>query len=136
MAKFDNNDKVCILDSTLTKINDGTVIDCVSLPWGEQYSVKLANGRTQTFSESSLSRPDDMRLPADAERGIDAPRPLFMRHQFVDSRNAMMGRGRNMRIVGVLREPDGSFRYEVLRAETPNKKIYKEAALIPGKKCH
>lgn len=133
MAKFDDNDTVYLLDATLNKINEGVVLSHTTLPWGDIYEVRLSNGMTKSFSESSLYRPEDVRLPTQRETNI--PKPLFMKHQFVDRADSQMGRCRGMRIVGILREPDGSFRYEVLRAETPTRKIYKEADLVPSRGC-
>jgi hypothetical protein len=131
MGKFSKDEKISILDSTLTKINDGTVIDCAELPWGVTYSVRLSNGTVRSFSESSLSRPDDVHIPP--EHHTDRQPPVFQLRDVVTHRDSAFGRNRDMRIISIIVNRDKSYSYECLRKENPCRKVYREKDLLPAR---
>ena len=132
MGKFKAEDKVVILDSTLSKIGSGRILDVVTSLTGEPlYPVVMSDGRVRTYQEHDLYAERDVHIPP--ERPADKKPPVFQLRDLVTSRDSMIGRNRDMRIVSIICERDGSYSYECMRKENPSRKVFKERNLVPSR---
>lgn len=132
MGKFKADDKVVILDSTLSKIGSGRVLDVVTSLTGELlYPVVMDDGQIRTYQGHDLYAERDVHIPP--ERPADKKPPVFQLRDLVTSKDSMIGRNKDMRITAIICEKDGTYSYECARKENPSRKIFKERNLIPAR---